>query len=91
MILIIPFNTNDDNELKRATDALANDTEIDVENNFLYEKDGKKNYILGKYESQFYYIYAQFLKLIEKNNGYDELLDILKNNPNTDVYIADIF
>ena len=78
------FNTNDDNELKRATDALANDTEIDVENNFLYEKDGKKNYILGKYESQFYYIYAQFLKLIEKNKGYDELLDILKNNPNTD-------
>ena len=78
------FNTNEDNEIKRVSDALANDTEIDVENNFLYEKDGKKNYILGKYESQFYYIYAQFLKLIEKNNGYDELLDILKNNPNTD-------
>jgi len=78
------FNTSEDNELKRASDALASDTEVDMEDNFFYEKDGKKNYILGKYENQFYYIYAKFLKLIEKNNGYDELLEILKNNPNTE-------
>ena len=78
------FNTNEDNELKRVNDSLANDTETDVEDNYLYEKDGKKNYILGKYENQFYYPYAQFLKIIEKNKGYDKLIEILKDNPNTE-------
>ena len=77
-------NINEDNELRRLNDALANDTEIDIENNFLYEKEGKKNYILGKFESRFFYNYAYLLKLIEKNKGYDIIIDILKDNPNSE-------
>ena len=77
-------NINEDNELKRKTDILVNDTEIDIENFFLYEKERKKNFILGKIENRFYYNYAYLLKLIEKNKGYDIIIDILKDNPNSE-------
>ena len=54
-------NCEEDNELKRKTDELSSDTDIDIENNFFYEKDGKKNYILGKLQENFgYSLYLRF-------------------------------
>ena len=35
-------------------------------------------------ENRFYYNYAYLLKLIEKNKGYDIIIDILKDNPNSE-------
>ena len=82
--LVYSYNCDEENELKRANDDLVNDAEVDVENNFYYEKEGKKNYILGKFENKFLYPFAQFLKLIEKDNGYDKFIEILKDNPTSD-------
>ena len=77
-----PPNDAEENELKKLSDDLSNDTLINIEDNYLYEKDGKKNLILGKSKLNFEYIYAKYLKLIEINKGYDIFIDILKNNPN---------
>ena len=78
------YNNNDDNELKRMNDDLSNDTDINIEEHYFYEKDGTKNYILGKYGNNFNYILAKYLKLIENIKGYDTFIEILKSNPNID-------
>ena len=77
-----PTNDTEENELKKLNDELANNTNINIEDNYFYEKDGKKNFILGKTKYNFEYIFARYLKLIEDNNGYNIFIDILKDNPN---------
>ena len=76
--------SDENNELKKLNDELEGDISASLEDNFFYEKDGKKNYILGKNEKEFEYMFAKYLKLIEKDNGYEKLLDILKDNPSID-------
>ena len=77
-------NSKADDRIKLMTEILTSENEnIDNEDNlYLYEKDGKKNYILGKKTNKFYYYYARLLKLMEQNNYYDEIINIIKDNPN---------
>ena len=79
------FGSNNDekNPLKLLYDKLTNDTSISIDDFYNYEVDGKKNYILGK-DNQFFYYYACLLKLIEKDNGFPEFIEILKDKPNTE-------
>ena len=77
-------NGKADDRIKLMTEILSAEYEdLNNEDNiYLYEKDGKKNYILGKKANKFYYYYARLLKLIEKNECYDEIINIIKDNPN---------
>ena len=43
------YSNNDDNELKKINEDLGNDTDINIEDNYCYEKDGKKHYIFHLY------------------------------------------
>ena len=78
-------NNNDDkNPLKIMYDKLTNDTCISIDDFYNYEVNGKKNCILGKSDNKFFYYYALLLKVIEKDNGFTEFIEILKDKPNTE-------
>ena len=71
---------------------LLNDI-YDFEESFNYEKNGKKNIIIGK-SKKFSNYFAIFLKKLEKEDSFTKFIDILKNNPNIEeiyiiVYILD--
>ena len=50
---------------------------------FKYEKDGKKNIIIGK-TGNFASFFALFLKQIEQENGFEKMMDILKDKPDSE-------
>ena len=80
-----PFNNENDkneqsNPLKKMNEDLYNDTDILVDKLYNYEKDGKKNIIIGKPDN-FSYFFALYLKKIEKEHGFEKLIEILQNNP----------
>ena len=71
------------NPLKIMSDNLYSDTELDIDQFYQYEKDGKKNIIIGKVGT-FYPFFAYYLKQIEKENGFDKMMEILQNKPDAD-------
>ena len=71
------------NPLKLMNDNLYTDTELNIDQFFKYEKDGKKNIIIGK-TGYFSCYFALFLKQIEKENGFDQMMDILKDHPDSE-------
>ena len=79
------FNSESDrpNPLKLMNDNLYSDTELNIDQFFKYEKDGKKNIIIGK-TGNFSCFFALFLKKIEKENGFEQMMDILKAKPDSE-------
>ena len=75
------------NEYTKTIEKLIYDTNIDIDENYFFEKNGKKNYILGKSENNFYYFFAKLLKLIEKDGGFEKIIEILLDNPSTETII----
>ena len=73
----------DKNPMKLMNDQLVNDTNIYVDDYYYYEKDGKKNYILGKSKECYYYM-ALYLKLLEKEGVFTKFMEILQNQPNSE-------
>ena len=49
---------------------------------FIYEKDGKKNYIIGK-NYKFSYYFALFLKKLADENCFEDFIRIITNKPNS--------
>ena len=53
------------------------------EDMFIYEKDGKKNYIIGK-TSKFSFYFAFFLKKLADENVFEDFIKIINNKPNSE-------
>ena len=62
----------------------------DEDEKYFYEKDGKKNYILGKKNDEYSYYYAKLLKMIEEAGYYEQIISFLKDKPNS-VELYNIF
>ena len=76
---------NDQNEerIKYITELLCYEKDDNNEDElYYYEKDGKKNYILGKNNDEFKYYYARLLKLMEEDKLFEEIISFLKDKPN---------
>ena len=83
-----PFdNENSKNEqsnlLKIMNENLYYDTVLMVDKLYKYTKDGKKNIIIGK-TGNFSYFFALYLKKIEKEDGFEKLIEIIQNNPDSE-------
>ena len=65
---------------------LENDGEINEMNEdiFIYEKDGKKNYIFAKITNYSYYYALFWKKLSENDNVFEKFINIIKNKPNSE-------
>lgn len=76
------MENGDQTELQRENEALIekiDETNIfDINNYISYEKDGKKNIIIGNCEN-FSYYYALLLKKIEQGKGFDKFIEILNS------------
>ena len=59
-------------------------SEDNITNDYIsYEKDDKKNIIIGKAsKNKFLYFYAMLLKRIENDGDFDKFIQILKDKPN---------
>ena len=68
------------NLLKAINDRLYSDTELNIDQVFSYKKEGKKNAIIGKI-GNFKNFFALFLKQIEKENGFEKMMEILQDKP----------
>ena len=68
-------------KLQEANEALIEEIDeaniFDINNYISYQKDDKKNIIIGNYEN-FSYYYALLLKKIEQGKGFDKFLEILQ-------------
>ena len=53
------------------------------EDMFIYEKDGKKNYIIGK-SAKFSFYFALFLKKLADENVFVDFIKIINNKPNSE-------
>ena len=83
-----PFdNENSKNEqsnlLKIMNENLYYDTILMVDKLYKYTKDGKKNIIIGK-TGNFSYFFALYLKKIENEDGFEKLIEIIQNNPDSE-------
>ena len=91
------FNTYSETQLiaieNKETEIMANCNEELTKDDYLednitndyitYEKDDKKNIIIGKATNQkFLYFYAMLLKRIENDGDFDKFIQILKDKPN---------
>ena len=79
------YNRANGNKMERMNYELENDGEIKTisDDLFLYEKEGKKNYIIGK-TSKFSYYFALFLRKLADDNAFEEFIKIINNNPNSE-------
>ena len=83
-------NTTNRNKIQKINYELENDDEIGgiSDDLFFYEKDGKKNYIVGK-SFKFSYYFALFLKnLAEEENIFEEFIKIINNKPNSEEIVT---
>ena len=68
-------------ELQEANEKLIEEIDetniFDINNYISYQKDSKKNIIIGNY-GKFSYYYALLLKKIEQGDGFSKFIDILK-------------
>ena len=79
------FNSESEksNPLKTMNENLYSDTELCIDQFYLYEKGGKKNIIIGK-TGNFSSFFALLLKKIEKENGFEKMMEILQDKPDSD-------
>ena len=74
-----------DERVKIMTDFLENDNnEKKIEDMYVYEKDGQKNYIIGKEDDNFCYYFAQLLKKLADDGEFENMINILKDKPTVD-------
>ena len=71
------------NPLKIMNDNLYSDTELNIDQFYKYEKNGKKNIIIGKI-GNFSGFFAYFLKQIEHENGFEKMMEILQEKPDSE-------
>ena len=72
-------------KLKLLTEILENDKNMEsTEEFYFYEKDGNKNYIIGKDVKDFSYYYAILLKKMADEGHFEEMINILKDKPSVD-------
>ena len=71
------------NPLKIMNDNLYSDTELNIDQFYKYEKNGKKNIIIGKI-GNFSGFFAYFLKQIEQENGFEKMMEILQEKPDSE-------
>ena len=78
-------NTSNLNKIEKMNYELQNEDDNNgiIDEIYLYEKDGKKNYILGK-GSNFSYYFALFLKRLADENVLEEFINIINNKPNSE-------
>ena len=79
-------NSNPKNKMEEMNYNLENDGEKKEENNsdmIIYEKNGKKNYIVGKHY-KFSYYFALFLKKLADENAFEDFIKIINNKPNSE-------
>ena len=75
-------NSNSDERLKIMTEYLENDkSSKSIDELYFYEKDGHKNYIIGKDNEKFSYYFAKLLKIMADNGNFEEMIKILKEKP----------
>ena len=81
---IMNQKTEGEEKIKIMTDLLKNDKddENNIEDLYLFEKDGKKNYIIGKDPDNFYYYFAILLKRMADDGYFEKMINILKEKPN---------
>jgi hypothetical protein len=71
-----------DERIKIIMDSIENDKcNKNDDDLFYYEKDGKKNKIIGKDNENFSYYFAKLLKTMDDNGYFDKMIDILKDKP----------
>ena len=69
-------------KIKLINELLENDQNaINIDEFYLYEKGGNKNYILGKNEEKFSYYFALILKRMADDGYFEEMINILKEKP----------
>ena len=84
-------NNPKEEKIKEITEILCNEYDGSNEDElFFYEKEGKKNYILGKDNEEFKYYYALLLKRMEFSECYDKIISFLKDKPNI-IELSNIF
>ena len=82
MMTIMNQKTEGEEKMKMYNEILKNDqNETNIDNLYLYEKDGKKNIIIGKNNDNFYYYFALLLKKMADNGYFEEMMNILKDKP----------
>ena len=85
-IQYLPSNNSDcEDRIKIMTELLEKDNiEKNIDDLYLFEKDNKTNYIIGKDTEIFSYYFAKLLKLMADNGYFEEMLKILKDKPTPD-------
>ena len=74
-----------DERVKIMTEFLENDkNEKKIEDMYFYEKEGQKNYIIGKEDDNFCYYFAQLLKKLADDGEFENMINILKDKPTID-------
>ena len=79
------YNANNRNKIQKMNYELENETVKNTVNDdiFLYKKNGKINYIIGKTD-KFSYYYALLLKKLADDNVFEEFIKILNDKPNSE-------
>ena len=81
-MIIIDQNNEGEERIKLINDLLENDQSTkNIDELYLYEKDGKKNFILGKDKENFCYYFALILKRMADDGYFEEMINILKEKP----------
>ena len=78
------------NPLKIMNDKLYSDTELSIDQFYKYEKDGKKNIIIGK-TGYFSCFFGMLLKLMERENDFDQMMEILQDKPDSETIYTIFF
>ena len=79
----VQTKNNAEERIKNMTKMLCYEKDdSDEDEIYFYEKDGKKNYILGKKVDDFAYYFGKLLKMMEKEGYFDEFISFLKDKPN---------
>ena len=80
------YNKPTGNKIQIMNYELENDGEINEINEdiFIYEKNGKKNYVFAKLTKYSYYYALFWKKLAEDDNVFEEFINIIKNKPNSE-------
>ena len=79
------YNKPTGNKMQMMNYELENDGEENEinEDMFIYEINGKKNYIIGKI-GKFSYYYARFLRKLADENAFEDFIKIILNKPNSE-------
>ena len=82
MMSLMNQKTEGEDKMKLINELLEKDNnEAYIDEFYLYEKDGKKNNIIGKDKENFSYYFAILLKKIDDDGFFEEMINILKESP----------